>query len=89
MKKLNKIGSLLLAIGLIGVAMAGCGSSTISKKSEEVNSTVVRVEIHRQGLTPVLLHQLRIRNPLLLGKQLSWMLERWKNGMGMGMLIAR
>ena len=40
MKKLNKIGSLLLAIGLIGVAMAGCGSSTISKKAEDVNSTV-------------------------------------------------
>ncbi len=40
MKKLNKIGSLLLAIGLIGAAMAGCGSSTVSKKSDDVNSTV-------------------------------------------------
>jgi rhodanese-related sulfurtransferase len=40
MKKLNKIGSLLLAIGLAGVAMAGCGSSTVSKKSDDVNSAV-------------------------------------------------
>ncbi len=40
MKKLNKIGSLLLAIGLAGVAMAGCGTSTVSKKSDDVNSTV-------------------------------------------------
>jgi phage shock protein E len=40
MKKLNKIGSLLLAIGLIVAAMAGCGSSTVSKKSDDVNSTV-------------------------------------------------